>query len=95
MFFVCVSFFLSVRFVFLKVTGRGEINGRTVFVFSQDFTVFGGSLSETHAQKICKIMDQAVQVCSPAAYLNLVPGTWYDLTLDKKRTSVCWFYIDG
>ncbi|CAN0490013.1 unnamed protein product, partial [Scytosiphon promiscuus] len=44
------------------VTGRGEINGRTVFVFSQDFTVFGGSLSETHAQKICKIMDQALQV---------------------------------
>lgn len=45
-----------------QVTGRGEINGRTVFVFSQDFTVFGGSLSETYAQKICKIMDQAMQV---------------------------------
>ena len=48
--------------MFLQVTGRGEINGRTVFVFSQDFTVMGGSLSETNAQKICKIMDQALQV---------------------------------
>ena len=37
------------------VTGHGLINGRKVFVFSQDFTVFGGSLSETHAQKICKV----------------------------------------
>ena len=42
------------------VTGWGAINGRLVFVFSQDFTVFGGSLSEAHAEKICKIMDQAV-----------------------------------
>src|SRR5690606_12722 len=41
------------------VTGWGTINGRMVYVFSQDFTVFGGSLSETHAQKICKIMDMA------------------------------------
>lgn len=49
-------------FTFLQVTGRGEINGRTVFVFSQDFTVMGGSLSETNAQKICKVMDQALQV---------------------------------
>ena len=39
------------------VTGWGTINGRLVFVFSQDFTVFGGSLSEAHAEKICKIMD--------------------------------------
>lgn len=46
----------------IKVSGRGEINGRTVFVFSQDFTVFGGSLSETNAEKICKIMDQALEV---------------------------------
>jgi len=44
------------------VTGRGLVNGRTVFVFSQDFTVFGGSLSSIHAQKICKIMDQAMLV---------------------------------
>src|SRR6185369_519654 len=44
------------------VTGYGTINGRLVFVFSQDFTVFGGSLSETHAEKICKIMDHAMKV---------------------------------
>ena len=41
------------------VTGYGTINGRLVFVFSQDFTVFGGSLSEAHAEKICKVMDQS------------------------------------
>ena len=52
------------------VTGRGTINGRTVFVFSQDFTVFGGSLSETHAHKICKIMDKAVEVGAPVIGLN-------------------------
>ncbi len=44
------------------VTGHGLIHGRKVFVFSQDFTVFGGSLSETHAQKICKVMDMAMRV---------------------------------
>ncbi|MEG3000197.1 MAG: carboxyl transferase domain-containing protein, partial [Comamonas sp.] len=44
------------------VTGYGMINGRLVFVFSQDFTVFGGALSETHAEKICKVMDQAMKV---------------------------------
>ncbi|HMB97557.1 MAG TPA: carboxyl transferase domain-containing protein, partial [Balneolaceae bacterium] len=43
------------------VTGYGKINGRPVYVFSQDFTVFGGSLSETHAEKICKIMDLAMK----------------------------------
>ena len=47
------------------VTGHGTIDGRVVYVFSQDFTVFGGSLSETHAQKICKIMDQAMKVGAP------------------------------
>ncbi|MEO1250379.1 MAG: acyl-CoA carboxylase subunit beta [Pseudomonadota bacterium] len=52
------------------VTGWGTINGRLVYVFSQDFTVFGGSLSETHAQKICKIMDMAVQNCAPVIGLN-------------------------
>ena len=52
------------------VTGRGKINGRTVFVFSQDFTVFGGSLSSVHAQKICKIMDQAMLVGAPVIGLN-------------------------
>ena len=52
------------------VTGHGTINGRTVFVFSQDFTVFGGSLSETHAEKICKIMDQAMRVGAPVIGIN-------------------------
>lgn len=52
------------------VTGRGLVNGRTVFVFSQDFTVFGGSLSSVHAQKICKIMDQAMLVGAPVIGLN-------------------------
>jgi propionyl-CoA carboxylase beta chain len=52
------------------VTGFGKINGRLVFVFSQDFTVFGGSLSETHAEKICKIMDQAMRVGAPVIGLN-------------------------
>ena len=52
------------------VTGWGTVNGRMVYVFSQDFTVFGGSLSETHAQKICKIMDMAVQNGAPVIGLN-------------------------
>ncbi len=52
------------------VTGYGTINGRLVFVFSQDFTVFGGSLSAAHAEKICKIMDKAVQVGAPVIGLN-------------------------
>jgi propionyl-CoA carboxylase beta chain len=52
------------------VTGWGTIDGRLVYVFSQDFTVFGGSLSETHAKKICKIMDLAVQNGAPVIGLN-------------------------
>jgi len=52
------------------VTGWGTVNGRVVYVFSQDFTVFGGSLSETHAGKICKIMDMAVQNGAPIIGLN-------------------------
>ncbi len=52
------------------VTGHGTINGRLVFVYSQDFTVFGGSLSEAHAEKICKIMDQAMKVGAPVIGLN-------------------------
>jgi propionyl-CoA carboxylase beta chain len=52
------------------VTGYGTINGRLVFVFSQDFTVFGGALSEAHAEKICKIMDQAMKVGAPVIGLN-------------------------
>ncbi|WP_419814944.1 acyl-CoA carboxylase subunit beta [Glacieibacterium sp.] len=52
------------------VTGSGTISGRLVYVFSQDFTVFGGSLSERHAQKICKIMDMAMKVGAPVIGLN-------------------------
>ncbi|GBG27096.1 Acetyl-coenzyme A carboxylase carboxyl transferase subunit beta, chloroplastic [Hondaea fermentalgiana] len=52
------------------VTGHGFINGRPVFLFSQDFTVFGGSLSETHAEKICKIMDKALKVGAPVIGIN-------------------------
>lgn len=52
------------------ITGYGTIHGRIVFVFSQDFTVFGGSLSEAHAEKIAKIMDRAVQVGAPIIGLN-------------------------
>ncbi len=52
------------------VTGWGTVNGRMVYVYSQDFTVFGGSLSETHAQKICKIMDMAVQNGAPVIGIN-------------------------
>lgn len=52
------------------VTGYGEVNGRLVYVFAQDFTVFGGSLSETHAEKICKIMDMALKNGAPLIGLN-------------------------
>ena len=52
------------------VTGQGTINGRLVFVYSQDFTVFGGSLSETNARKICQIMDMAMKVGAPVIGIN-------------------------
>lgn len=52
------------------VTGSGTINGRLVFVFSQDFTVYGGAVSERHAMKICKIMDMALKVGAPVIGLN-------------------------
>ncbi len=52
------------------VTGHGLVDGREVFVFAQDFTVFGGSLSETHAQKICKVMDLAMKTGAPIIGLN-------------------------
>ncbi len=52
------------------VTGHGTVNGRLIFVFSQDFTVFGGSLSEAHAEKICKVMDQAIRVGAPVIGIN-------------------------
>lgn len=52
------------------VTGHGTIDGRLVYIFSQDFTVFGGSLSETYAKKICKIMDQAMKMGAPVIGIN-------------------------
>jgi propionyl-CoA carboxylase beta chain len=52
------------------VTGHGLVDGRRVFIFAQDFTVFGGSLSETHAEKICKVMDMAMRVGAPVVGLN-------------------------
>jgi propionyl-CoA carboxylase beta chain len=52
------------------VTGYGTVNGRLVFAFSQDFTVFGGALSEAHAEKICKVMDQAMNVGAPVIGIN-------------------------
>jgi propionyl-CoA carboxylase beta chain len=52
------------------ITGYGTINGRVVYVFSQDFTVFGGSLSETFAEKVCKIMDLAMKNGAPVIGLN-------------------------
>lgn len=52
------------------ITGHGLVDGREVFVFAQDFTVFGGSLSETHAEKICKVMDLAMKVGAPIIGLN-------------------------
>ncbi len=52
------------------ITGHGTINGRTVYLFAQDFTVFGGALGEAHAQKICKVMDLAVKTGCPVIGLN-------------------------
>src|ERR671938_805758 len=52
------------------VTGHGLVDNRRVFIFAQDFTVFGGSLSETHAEKICKVMDLALKVGAPIIGLN-------------------------
>jgi propionyl-CoA carboxylase beta chain len=52
------------------VTGYGTVNGRLVYVFAQDFTVFGGALSETHAEKICRIMDMAMKAGAPMVGLN-------------------------
>ena len=52
------------------ITGYGTINGRMIYIFAQDFTVFGGALSETHAEKICKVMDLAVKMGAPIIGLN-------------------------
>jgi len=68
----CKDFGLDKQKIFgdAVVTGYGTIDGRSVFVFSQDFTTFGGSLSEAHAEKICKIMDIAMKVGAPVIGLN-------------------------
>jgi acetyl-CoA carboxylase carboxyltransferase component len=68
----CKDFGLDKQKIFADavVTGYGTIDGRLVFVFSQDFTTFGGSLSEAHAEKICKIMDIAMKVGAPVIGLN-------------------------
>lgn len=68
----CTNFGMDKQRVFGDgvVCGYGTINSRQVFVFSQDFTVFGGSLSETHAEKICKVMDAAMKVGAPIIGLN-------------------------
>lgn len=52
------------------ITGYGTVAGRAIYVFAQDFTVFGGALSETHAEKICKVMDLALQNQVPIIGLN-------------------------
>ena len=78
------------------VTGYGTINGRLVFVFSQDFTVFGGSLSEAHAEKICKVMDQAMRVGAPVIGLNdsggarIQEGSPRWAVTPKCSSATCW-----
>ena len=73
---VCISVCDKTNWILIQitgdgvVTGYGTINNRLVYVFSQDFTAFGGSLSKMHAQKICKIMDQALLVGAPVIGLN-------------------------
>ena len=66
------------------VTGYGTINGRVVFVFSQDFTVFGGSLSEAHAEKIAKVMEHAIKVGAPVVEGASVTATVKCHGKDKK-----------
>jgi propionyl-CoA carboxylase beta chain len=78
------------------VTGSGTINGRLVFVFSQDFTVFGGAVSERHAMKICKIMDMAMKVGAPVIGLNdpaarasrKASPRW--AAMPKSSSATCW-----
>jgi propionyl-CoA carboxylase beta chain len=68
----CIEFGMENQIVYGDgvITGYGTVNGRLVYVFAQDFTVFGGSLSETHAEKICKIMDMAMKNGAPIIGLN-------------------------
>jgi propionyl-CoA carboxylase beta chain len=69
------------------VTGSGTINGRLVFVFSQDFTVFGGSLSERHAQKICKIMDMASTIRVARAFRKVSLRL---AVMPRCSSAMCW-----
>ena len=68
----CIAFGMSEKQVLGDgvITGHGTVNGRRVFVFSQDFTVFGGSLSGAYAKKICKVMDMAMKMGAPVVGLN-------------------------
>jgi propionyl-CoA carboxylase beta chain len=68
----CIEFGMENQIVYGDgvITGYGTVNGRLVYIFAQDFTVFGGSLSETHAEKICKIMDMAMKNGAPIIGLN-------------------------
>jgi acetyl-CoA carboxylase carboxyltransferase component len=68
------------------VTGYGRVNGRTTYAFSQDFTVFGGSLSETHAQKIVKVMEMAMRVGAPVIGLNDSGGA----RIQEVREKILW-----
>ncbi len=78
------------------VTGSGTVNGRLVFVYAQDFTVFGGSLSERHAQKICKIMDMAMKVGAPIIGMNdsggarIQEGVPRSAAMPRCSSAMCW-----
>jgi propionyl-CoA carboxylase beta chain len=63
----CTNFGMEKEHIYTDavITGHGKIKGRPTYAYSQDFTVYGGSLSETHSKKICKIMDQAKDVGAP------------------------------
>ena len=69
------------------ITGYGTVNGRLVYVFAQDFTVFGGALSETHAEKICRIMDMAMKAGAPMVGLNDSGGARIHKKKKKKKRS--------
>src|SRR2546430_11901681 len=76
------------------VTGYGTVNGRLVFVFSQDFTVFGGSLSEAHAEKICKVMDrrpdlERLRSEEHTSELQSQSNIVCRLLLEKKKNNQC------
>jgi propionyl-CoA carboxylase beta chain len=71
------------------VTGWGTIEGRTVYVFSQDFTVLGGSLGEVHAEKVCKVMDLALKNGAPVIGLNDSGGARIQEGVVSLRTSSC------